>query len=362
MTPAITKKARIRKSKVWQIPQGIRFIADSDAETLNLYVYNVHCKHIIFGASADNSYASFLGSFHDIDVATRIRLLEGPPFAIEFKTILPRFKQLRFPEIFRSTKIDITQRQHFSTFKKSDVDAPTRKAADTSAFTAANVERLINQSLPDRTVQPSPIKPKHNMLDRPASPTKPKHNVLDRPASPTKPSIFTFRSAITPTKNVQDTANGGVSLTPHQQSTDTAALRRLLGQVGQVTPKTESVEKALIKATLETLLETPRACDFANVKRRAETKLGVDATIWGSSEDDFWFTRSKRIIKWTVEMWLELTNNPLPGNATWMFKHFPAGKSTSSVLRKSTAQEWRTPGEPEWRKIFDRAVVSMDIS
>lgn len=132
--------------------------------------------------------------------------------------------------------------------------------------------------------------------------------------------------------------------------------------LGQSAPTAERVEKALIRAALEALVETPRSCDFANVKRRAETKLGVDANIWGSSEEDFWFSRSKRIIKWTVEQWLELTNNPLPGNATWLFKHFPAGKSTSSVLRKSLALEWRTQGEPEWHIIFDRAAVSLNIT
>lgn len=98
------------------------------------------------------------------------------------------------------------------------------------------------------------------------------------------------------------------------------------------------------------------------MKRRAEQKLGTDANIWGASEEDFWFSRSKRLIKWTVEQWLERTNNPLPGNATWLFKHFPAGKSTSSILKKANAVEWRTQGEEDWDVIFEKEVVRLNIT
>lgn len=319
-------------------------------ETLNLYVYNVHCKHIIFGASADNSYASFLGSFHDIDIANRIRLLEGPPFAAEFKTILPRFKQLKFPEVFRSTKIDITQKQ-FSPFKKPTVDTPKRRTESYSdpmreliggsydaekrtshKLPSSFVDRVINQSLPDRTI-----------------------------TSPSKPSFGASARPVSPTKNLQDTSTGGVSLNPRQRITDeTALLRGLFGKT-TAAPTAERIEKALIRATLETLEENPRSCDFANVKRRAETKLGVDASIWGRSEEDLWFNKSKTIIKWTVEHWLAWTNKPLPGNATWLFKYFPSGMQTKRVLVAPSAKEWRTQGEPEWENIFDNAVRKMDI-
>lgn len=205
-------------------------------ETLNLYLHNVHCKHIIFGASTDNSYASYLGSFHDVDIATRIRLLEGPPFAAEFKTILPRFKQLKFPEIFRSTKIDITQRQ-FSPMKKAAIDIPTRKAetsrypTDTSAVSPALIDRLIGQkappspaekifkqSLPDRTTQPSPSKLKFGLAS-------------DR--------------SVSPTKSAPDTAGGGVSLGPRKHSNDNAALYRLASQVATQTRPCRQTRKSI---------------------------------------------------------------------------------------------------------------------
>lgn len=238
--------------------------------------------------------------------------------------------------------------------KKPAIDIPIRKAEtsryvpNTSAFSPSITERIICQTgpppVPEKIIRPSVV-PTPTAIGWPA---KPKTPLFDRPGSPVK----------------RDTASGGVSLQPREASNENAALYRLAAQVARTnrpTPTTERIEKALIRATLETLADTPRSCDFANVKRRAEQKLVVDASIWGSFEDDFWFNRSKKMIKWTVEQWLIVTNNPLPGNATWLFKHFPTGKSTSAVLQKASAQEWRTEGEPQWQKIFDRAAASAGL-
>ena len=74
-----------------------------DPKNLHLYVYNVRCKQIIFGASADNGFASFLGSFLiDTNILSRIKLLKGQPFAQEFSSILPKLRWTEFPNVFRS--------------------------------------------------------------------------------------------------------------------------------------------------------------------------------------------------------------------------------------------------------------------
>jgi hypothetical protein len=80
---------------------------------LKLYFRNVHCKHIVFGGSADNSYAGFLRSYTAPDtLCTRITLLEGPPFARSMEEIAPRFLQTSFRQIFRNNKI-LTRRISF---------------------------------------------------------------------------------------------------------------------------------------------------------------------------------------------------------------------------------------------------------
>lgn len=62
----------------------------------------MHCKHIIFGASADNAYPSFLSSLSaDTDISSKIRILKGPPFSFEFKQIIERFRWTEFKDVFR---------------------------------------------------------------------------------------------------------------------------------------------------------------------------------------------------------------------------------------------------------------------
>jgi len=66
----------------------------------------VHCKHIIFGGPTDNGHASFLRSFFEEDVSAKVRLLKGSGFAREFNSIMPRFKQSDFPEVFMDRKME----------------------------------------------------------------------------------------------------------------------------------------------------------------------------------------------------------------------------------------------------------------
>jgi hypothetical protein len=67
---------------------------------------DVHCSHVLFGASADNGYARLLGQYSaNDDLAKRITLLKGPPFAPELAVLSPKFKTESFSSVFRVTKL-----------------------------------------------------------------------------------------------------------------------------------------------------------------------------------------------------------------------------------------------------------------
>jgi hypothetical protein len=71
-----------------------------------LCVSDVHCKHIIFGGSADNGYARLLVAYAGDEVQReRITMLEGPPFALELRRLADKFKTTSFPRVFRDTKL-----------------------------------------------------------------------------------------------------------------------------------------------------------------------------------------------------------------------------------------------------------------
>ena len=85
------------------------------SENFELSVHNVHCRHIIFGGSADNGYARLLSSYTgDPSTSKMITMLEGPPFAHELIPIVEKLKQCSFSNVFRSTKIP-PRRVSFST-------------------------------------------------------------------------------------------------------------------------------------------------------------------------------------------------------------------------------------------------------
>ncbi|KAL8822066.1 MAG: hypothetical protein Q9191_007191 [Dirinaria sp. TL-2023a] len=71
-----------------------------------LHVGDVHCKHIIFGGSADNGYARMLAPYAGNEkINRRVTMLEGPPFAQELSQLVQKFGTCSFPAVFRSTKI-----------------------------------------------------------------------------------------------------------------------------------------------------------------------------------------------------------------------------------------------------------------
>ncbi|KAK2036651.1 hypothetical protein LZ31DRAFT_636471 [Colletotrichum somersetense] len=69
-------------------------------------VADVHCRHVLFGASADSGYARLLGSHLETDeVLKKVILVEGPPFAKELAEIRDRFSVASFNEVFRRKKL-----------------------------------------------------------------------------------------------------------------------------------------------------------------------------------------------------------------------------------------------------------------
>ncbi|KAL8330263.1 hypothetical protein RB593_001329 [Gaeumannomyces tritici] len=69
---------------------------------------DVHCRQILFGASADNGYARLLGQHVGDDaVCGRITLLQGPPFAHELALIKNRFRMATMDGVFRREKLSL---------------------------------------------------------------------------------------------------------------------------------------------------------------------------------------------------------------------------------------------------------------
>lgn len=75
-----------------------------------LYFDDIHCRHIVFGGSADNGYARMLEPYLQSEAdRSRITLVEGPPFAPELARIKDKFRTLSFPEILRSQKLPVVR-------------------------------------------------------------------------------------------------------------------------------------------------------------------------------------------------------------------------------------------------------------
>jgi hypothetical protein len=316
-------------------------------ENLSLYVHNVHCKQIIFGASADNGYASFLSSFLiETNVSSRIRILKGPPFSSEFRSMITKFRWTEFKNVFRSDFISNEPVQHKFWRRSQEFEKPPTHEPWASA--TANSSSM-------------PWRPKKNadLYD-----TNVAVNETTTPASeglvvPSKPK---------PCEVDQDSDGNGVDVSAELRydqssafstaSSDQPTLPRASGSLTAV-----DVEAALISSTNERLKESPRALDFAVVKQRVERSLGLTSDFWGRGEQDEWFLKSKNIIKMAVvsfrvttsqystdeiasqEDWVERTDNPPPKNATWMLRYFTSTQeSPSSIMKSPSSMLWRTKG------------------
>lgn len=227
-------------------------------ETLNLYISNVHCKQIIFGAPTNNAYASFLDSYADIDVPARVRLLKGPPFSRELQNILHKFQWTEFRNVFRD-----------SVLSNDDLhrNLPT---GDTS---------LLDDSIAD-TDNHASLLPWRLTGNRQKHTQNNKYTVED-----SRQSSYNGSEA-RPTPR-----DGEVIGSRHSRDSEN-------GQPDGF--EDHEIVSALVLATRENLQRSPRALDFGAVKTQVEQTYGLGSNFWGSSDKDKWFLRSKNVIKWTV--------------------------------------------------------------
>jgi hypothetical protein len=292
------------------------------AEILDLYVYNVHCKQIVFGGSSDNAYASFLSShFLDTDVSTHIRLLKGPPFSYEFKNILSRFQWTEFKHVFRSE------------FITKEYPQNQRRSQEIAKAPAAPV--LSNTS----HTTSMPWRPKKN-LDLHTM------NIAFKKADTTpSPDLIEFTSP--KLGNLVNDSDGDddeeVAELDHARSpaSSTGASGRLTPlERTYSNPTADDVKHALVECTERRLKETPLALDFGAVKKMVEQELGLTPDFLGKKEGDEWYLIAKNTIKVAVvstsiatkcawfmtdgialqEEWVHRTGNPPPKNATWMMR------------------------------------------
>ncbi|PLN85267.1 CCCH zinc finger DNA binding protein [Aspergillus taichungensis] len=73
-------------------------------------IVDVHCRRIVFCASADNGYARILGPHRGLK---HISLVKGPPFAHEMKELAADFETTSFDDIFLSSKLRPNRRVSF---------------------------------------------------------------------------------------------------------------------------------------------------------------------------------------------------------------------------------------------------------
>ena len=101
-----------------------------------LFIKDVHCNHIIFGASADNGYARLLEAYAGNE---RLTLLEGPPFARELASIVRQSQTTQFASVFRSSKKDpvIDQLSQLSLFSPEAAPAQLTILSPASAQPAS---------------------------------------------------------------------------------------------------------------------------------------------------------------------------------------------------------------------------------
>lgn len=177
-----------------------------------------------------------------------MRLLKGPPFPFEFNSILPKFKQTVFEDVFRSELITKLPGQHH-VWRRSHRDGHSEEL--------------------------DPSKPMPAMIS-PPMPWQPKE-MLDNTAAV---AVYGDNDSLDNTAILQEDTPP-----PHRKG---------------ASPTFAEIEAALIWATNERLKESPKALDFAIVKQRTEQKLGLPPNFWGKTEYDEWFNRSKNVIKWAI--------------------------------------------------------------
>ncbi|KIW22014.1 uncharacterized protein PV07_12588 [Cladophialophora immunda] len=290
-------------------------------DNLNLYVYNAHCKHIIFGASADNGFASFLGSFLiDTEILSRIILLKGLPFATEFASILPKLRSTEFTNIFRGEAL-------------ADVSMPRNHGRRSIGFDQAREKESQLSGHNDFTLP---------WRSKPAA----RFGAIDAPGNETTVT-GTWYTTISPEggNHLPRGENDGDMDSQHESPSRLDFPNSTLSSTSGARPSRSEIEAALIDSTTRRLNQSSRGLDFGHVKHDVELALRLTPDFWGKSEEDEWFLRSKDIIKRAVEAWVKRTGNPPPGNATWIRQNPVFARTLPSPAIPDSSQAHRPVDE-----------------
>lgn len=273
-------------------------MTDLPTEVFSLNFYNVHCKQIIFGASVKDCYASFFSSFFiNADISSRVRILKGPPFSYEFKTMISNLEWIEFKNVFRSDFV--TQEPVQGSMWRNTQEVVQRRPQEPLSTISNNTSTLAW---------------------RPKSTTDlhAKTVVIDENTVPRAVDLIEFPRGRP--SGVDQDSDEDVVCVPMELRSDRASASSTQSWFqpnlpqAKGTPTTVQVAAALIKSTNEILEETPRSVDFGFVKTRVEQMLGLTPKFWGTSEDDEWFFKGKNIIKLTIVSFHMPVSSPVSEN------------------------------------------------
>ncbi|KAI9774907.1 MAG: hypothetical protein M1840_000123 [Geoglossum simile] len=132
-------------------------------ELFQLHLNDCHCRQIYLGASHDNGYARPLETLlnDDRSAASKVTLIEGPPFAAELAQLTPKLKVINFPDLFRQEKVPTTLKTSTlpsyaataATFVPASASPPTtRTVRSTSPHSAATTNTSSRAAYPANTV------------------------------------------------------------------------------------------------------------------------------------------------------------------------------------------------------------------
>lgn len=135
-------------------------------------IVDVHCRRVVFCASADNGYARILGPHRG---SRYISLVRGPPFAHEMKELAADFETTSFDQIFLSDKLRPTRRVSFSSQVQHTVITPPQSptpnyaSAAKSAPTPSPPTSSTNafSAKPPRARLPVCVNARGHRIDRP---------------------------------------------------------------------------------------------------------------------------------------------------------------------------------------------------
>lgn len=114
-----------------------------------MFAADVHCKHIVFCASTDNGYARLLEQYTgDSEVCRKTTLVEGPPFEKEIAHLNPYFNTVKFPSVFRSSKLPCWTTSSPAGLPIAQLGPPPSYAATTSRTLSPSNQPVADMQSP----------------------------------------------------------------------------------------------------------------------------------------------------------------------------------------------------------------------